>query len=35
MLTEKSQKISHKYFCEKCDYKSSKKNDYEKHLLTQ
>ena len=34
MLTEKSQKISHKYFCEKCNYKSSKKNDYEKHLLT-
>jgi hypothetical protein len=34
MLTNKSQKISHKYLCEKCNYKSSKKNDYEKHLLT-
>ena len=34
MLTEKSQKISHKYLCEKCNYKTFKKNDYEKHLLT-
>ena len=34
MLTEKSHKIAHKYLCEKCNYKSSKKNDYEKHLLT-
>jgi hypothetical protein len=35
MATEKAQKHSPKFVCEKCDYKTSKKNDYERHLLTQ
>ena len=29
-----SQKIAKKYCCKKCDYVTSNKNDYEKHLLT-
>ena len=33
MLTKKSQDII-KFFCENCQYKSSNKKDYEKHLLT-
>jgi len=28
------QKSQQKYYCEKCDYSSSKKSDYEKHVLT-
>ena len=34
MLTEKSPKISYKFFCEKCNYKCSKQSEYKKHLTT-
>jgi hypothetical protein len=35
MATKKEQKTVHKFVCEICDYTSSKKYDYERHLLTQ
>jgi hypothetical protein len=34
MEIEKTQKNPEKYFCELCDFKTSHKNDYTKHLLT-
>ena len=34
MLTEKSQKVAQIFECKKCDYISSRRNDYTKHLLT-
>jgi hypothetical protein len=34
MLIEKSQKISNKFNCEKCNYTTSKQSDYTKHLNT-
>ena len=34
MLTEKSEKIRKEYFCNNCNYKTSDKKDYNKHLLT-
>tara|TARA_B100000900_G_C20431455_1_gene655172 strand:- start:36 stop:935 length:900 start_codon:yes stop_codon:yes gene_type:complete len=34
MMTKKSQKIEKKYFCECCNYTTSKKYDYNKHLTT-
>jgi hypothetical protein len=34
MEIEKTQKNPDKYICEICDFKSSHKNDYSKHLLT-
>jgi len=34
MMTQKSQKISCKYCCDCCDYYTSNKNDYNKHILT-
>ena len=34
MLTKSSQKVATVYCCEKCDYNTVKKNNYEKHLLT-
>ena len=34
MTTLKSQKIAKKFICKNCDYETSKKNDYEKHLTT-
>ena len=34
MMTQKSQKISYNFHCIKCHYYTSKKTDYEKHLLT-
>ena len=34
MVTKKSQKVAKNYYCEKCDYSCSRKNDYEKHLST-
>ena len=34
MLTNKSQKISQEFYCEKCNYLSSKKYDFDKHLQT-
>jgi hypothetical protein len=34
MLTEKLQKVAHEFFCEKCNYNTSKKSSYDKHLLT-
>ena len=34
MLYNFSQKVAHCYECTKCDYKCSKKNDYNKHCLT-
>ena len=33
-LMPKNAKKCQKYFCEKCDFKCSKKSNYEKHLLT-
>jgi hypothetical protein len=32
--TEKSPKISAKFFCENCNYKCSKQSEYNKHILT-
>jgi hypothetical protein len=32
--TEKSPKVAQNYYCEYCDYNTSKKCDYEKHLST-
>ena len=32
--TNKSPKISYKFFCEKCDYKCNKNSEYSKHLST-
>jgi hypothetical protein len=32
--SEKSQKVAQLLYCEKCDYKTSKKSDYAKHLST-
>ena len=34
MVTKNLQKISPKFYCEKCDYKCSKQSEYNKHLLT-
>jgi hypothetical protein len=34
MITENSQKSQQLLYCEKCDYKCSRKSDYNKHLLT-
>jgi len=34
MTTESSQKSENKYFCEKCDYITCKKCNYDKHLLS-
>jgi hypothetical protein len=34
MFTEKSPKSQQDFYCEKCDYKSCKKSDYDKHILT-
>ena len=34
METKNSTKISREYYCEKCDYKTFKKTDFKKHLLT-
>jgi hypothetical protein len=34
MATEKTQKNSTKYICKTCDFISSNKNDYNRHLLT-
>uniref|UniRef100_A0A6C0ATK4 C2H2-type domain-containing protein n=1 Tax=viral metagenome TaxID=1070528 RepID=A0A6C0ATK4_9ZZZZ len=34
MVTESSQKVANKYYCEICDYGTSKTNNYKKHLMT-
>jgi hypothetical protein len=34
MTNEKSQKIPNIFCCESCDYNTSNKKDYDKHLLT-
>jgi len=34
MLTQKSKKVAQKYLCEICDYNTSKKTDFSKHVLT-
>jgi hypothetical protein len=34
MTTEKTQKSAVFFICEKCDYKSSKRSDYNRHILT-
>ena len=34
MTSKKSPKIANHFYCKKCDYKCSKKSDYEKHLST-
>jgi hypothetical protein len=33
-VTEKSPKVAHLYQCVQCDYNTSKKYDFTKHLLT-
>ena len=35
MFTQKSQKSPNHFYCEKCDYNTSKKGDYDRHLQTQ
>jgi uncharacterized protein (DUF927 family) len=35
MTTEKTKNYDAKYFCKKCDFYSSKKTDYTRHLATQ
>ena len=35
MLTENLPKIPNKFYCEKCNFNTSRKSHYEKHLLTQ
>jgi len=34
ITTKKLQKVAPNFFCEKCDYRCSKKSSFEKHLLT-
>jgi len=34
MLTKSCSKVAQYYFCKNCDYKTSKKSSYDKHLLT-
>ena len=34
MASEKVEKVEKKYCCKKCDYFTSKKTDYDKHLQT-
>ena len=34
MLTEKSEKVVKSLYCEKCDYTTSRKSQYERHLIT-
>ena len=34
MITKNSPKVATKFYCERCDYKCSKKSDYNKHLTT-
>lgn len=34
MANQKSQKVAQKFLCEKCNYITSKQNDYNKHVLT-
>ena len=34
MVTESSQKVAEKYYCEDCDYSTCKTNNFSKHLLT-
>jgi hypothetical protein len=34
MIHKKSPKVASKYYCEKCDYYSNKKSDFNKHCLT-
>ena len=35
MLTEKEQKSSKNYYCKNCNYNTSRKSQYERHLITQ
>ena len=34
-MSQKSRKNSQKYYCVVCDYYTSRKSDYQKHLTTQ
>jgi len=34
MLTKSCPKVAHEYFCERCDYHTSKTSSFNKHLLT-
>ena len=34
MLTKKLQKVASNFYCEKCDYTTSRKSSYDKHLTT-
>ena len=34
MVTESCKKVAHSFFCKKCDYTTSKKSSFDKHLLT-
>jgi hypothetical protein len=33
MLTESCEKVAHKFYCENCNYKTSRKSSYDKHIL--
>jgi hypothetical protein len=34
MLTKKLQKVAHSFCCEKCNYTTSRKSSYNKHILS-
>ena len=34
MLTESCKKVAHKFYCQKCNYTTSRKSSYDKHILT-
>ena len=34
MAYKNSPKLAEKYYCEYCDYKCSKRSDFNKHILT-
>jgi len=34
MLTKSCEKVAHKFYCANCDYNTSRKSSYDKHILT-
>ena len=34
MLTESCEKVANKFYCLNCDYTTSRKSSYDKHILT-
>ena len=34
MLTKSCEKVAYKFFCEKCNYNTSRKSSYDKHITT-